>query len=136
VKEVLKKYDGKVRLVVKFAPYPYRDGAKMAAQAALAAKEQGAFEAMHEKMLENYYQLTAATLKKMAGELKLDTARFEKDMFSERIVKKVEEDIALTRGLEIWQTPTFVINGRQMVGERPLEHFVQVIDEELKALKK
>ncbi|TAL15795.1 hypothetical protein EPN96_11600 [bacterium] len=136
MKELLKKYDGKVRLVVKFAPYPYRDGAKLAAQAALAAKEQGAFAPMHEKMLENYYRLNAASLKKLAGELRLDTVRFEKDMNSERIVKKVEEDIALTRGLEIWQTPTFVINGRQLVGERPIEHFVQVIDEELKVLKK
>jgi predicted DsbA family dithiol-disulfide isomerase len=121
-----------VRLVVKFAPYPYRDGAKLAAQAALAAREQNAFAPMHEKMLENYYQLNPATLKKLAAELKLDAARFDKDMNSEKAAKRVEEDVALTRSLDIWQTPTFLINGRQLVGERPIEHFVEVIDQELK----
>lgn len=131
MKEVLKKYGGKVRLAVKFAPYPYRDNAKMAAVAALAAREQGAFEGMHEKMLDNYYQLDSAILKKIASELKLDMARFERDLKSEKLIKKVEDDTALARGMEIWQTPTFVINGKMMVGERPFEHFTKVIDEEL-----
>ncbi|TLN26693.1 hypothetical protein FDZ71_00470 [bacterium] len=131
MKEVLEKYKGKVRLAVKFAPYPYRDNAKMAAVAALAAKEQGAFAAMHEKLLDNYYQLDAKTIKKLAGELKLDIARFEGDLKNEKLIKKVEDDTALARKMEIWQTPTFIVNGELMVGERPIEHFIKVIDKEL-----
>ena len=36
-------YEGKIRLVIKHYPYKYRDFARVAAQAALAAKEQGRF---------------------------------------------------------------------------------------------
>jgi len=41
VKKIMEAYKGKVRLVIKNYPYKYRDYARMAAEASLAAKEQG-----------------------------------------------------------------------------------------------
>ncbi len=131
-----KHYGDKLRIVVKFAPYPDRENARFAARAALAAGAQGKYWPMHHKMLEHYYELNPKNLIKFAGELGMDTAKFENDMNAAWTDKKVADDLKLTRGLDIWQTPTYLINGRKMVGERPVEHFYRIIDEELERAKK
>jgi len=37
--------------------------------------------------------------------------------------------------MDLYNTPTFYINGRQVVGERPFEYLKKIIDEELKNAK-
>lgn len=138
MKQLLSEYEGRVRLVVKFAPYPYRDHARLAARAALAAGEQGRFWEMHEALLRNYRLLNPGKIAELAASLGLDGERFGKDLASESLVRRVEEDAALTRRLDLYQTPTFVIGpagkpGRVVVGERPIEHLRRVLDEELAA---
>jgi len=136
VKQLVEEYQGKIRVVVKFAPYPYRDYAKVAARASLAAREQGRFAEMHEALLANYRNLNPKTIAGLASSLGLDPARFQADLAAERLAQRVEQDVALTRSLNIYQTPTFVIGptgqpGRVLVGERPIEHLRKAIDEEL-----
>ncbi len=138
MKQLTEEYQGRIRLVVKFAPYPYRDHAKLAARASLAAREQGRFWEMHEALLANYRALNPKTIAGLAASLGLDSDRFQKDLDSERLVARVEEDVVLTRSLNLYQTPTFVIGptdkpGRVLVGERPIEHLRRAIDEELAA---
>ncbi len=138
MKQLVEEYRGRVRVVVKFAPYPYRDHAKVAARASLAAREQGRFAEMHEALLANYRILNPKVIAGLAGSLGLDSARFQKDLDAERLAARVEEDVALTRSLNLYQTPTFVIGptgtpGRVLVGERPIEHLRRAIDEELAA---
>ena len=136
MKQLLQEYAGKIRVAVKFAPYPYRDYAKVAARASLAAQEQGKFAEMHELLLQNYRTLNPNTIAGLAAALDLDPARFRRDLDAQPLVQRVEEDVALTRSLNIYQTPTFVIGptgqpGRVLVGERPIEHLRKAIDEEL-----
>ena len=138
MKQLLEEYEGRVRVVVKHAPYPYRDYAKVAARASLAAREQGRFGEMHELLLQNYRILNAKTILEIADSIGLDRARFQKDLDAKRLAARVEEDAALTRSLQIYQTPTFVIGpsgrpGRVLVGERPIEHLRKAVDEELAA---
>jgi protein-disulfide isomerase len=38
--------------------------------------------------------------------------------------------------LDLYNTPTFFINGRKVVGNRAYEYFQKIIDEELKNAKK
>ncbi len=40
----------------------------------------------------------------------------------------IGEDTASARALEVASTPTFVINGHPVVGARPTEHFIELID--------
>lgn len=129
------EYEGRVRLVIKHAPYPYRDYAKLAAQASLAAAAQGAFWPMHDRLLENYRKLDPKSLVGYAKDLGLDAARFQQDLDSGRFAARVEEDARLARSLDVYQTPTFVINGRVVVGDRPIEHLRKVVDEELAAAR-
>ena len=40
-------------------------------------------------------------------------------------------DLALAESLDLYNTPTFYINGRQIIGERPLAVLRKIVDEEL-----
>lgn len=138
MKQLLDEYRGRVRLVVKFAPYPYRDHARLAARAALAAAEQGKFWEMHEALLQNYRILNPGKIAELAAALGMDLERFGKGLASETLARRVEDDAALARSLDLYQTPTFVIGptgktGRVVVGERPIEHLRRMLDEELAA---
>lgn len=111
-------------------PYRYRDYAALAAQAAEAARAQGKFWEMHDLMLERK-QLEREHLIGYARELKLDVPRFIRELDGETHLARVNRDVELAKGLDIYQTPTFLINGRKLVGERPFADFQKLIDEEL-----
>lgn len=111
-------------------PYRYRDYAALAAQAAEAARAQGKFWEMHDLMLARK-QLEREHLIGYARELKLDVDRFTRELDSEKHLPRVNRDVELAKRLDIYQTPTFLINGRKLVGERPFEDFQKLIDEEL-----
>lgn len=111
-------------------PYRYRDYAASAAQASEAARAQGKFWEMHDLMLQRK-QLERDQLIGYARELGLDVARFTRELDGEKYLPRVNKDVELAKGLDIYQTPTFIINGRKLVGERPFEDFQKLIDEEL-----
>jgi protein-disulfide isomerase len=127
---LLEEYEGKIRLVFKHYPYRYRDFSYLAAQAAEAAGAQGKFWPMHDLMIEQK-GLDRQSLLGYARDLDLDVSRFEADLDSGKYLPRVEKDVQLARELDIYQTPTFVINGRLLVGFRTLENLRKVIDEEL-----
>lgn len=126
----MEEYAGKVRLVIKHFPYKYRDYAFLAAQAAEAAKAQGKFWEMHDLMLERK-KLDRDSLLGYARELDLDLARFEKELDNKTHLARVQADLDLAHKLDFFQTPTFVINGRVLVGERPITLFREMIDQAL-----
>lgn len=77
-------------------------------------------------------QLDRDSLIGYARELGLDVERFTRELDSQLHLPRVQQDVALAERLEFFQTPTFVINGRLLIGERPLEKFTEIIDAELK----
>jgi protein-disulfide isomerase len=134
VQQVLREYKGKIRFVIKYYPYRYRHFAYLAAQAAEAAKAQGKFWAMHDIMLKTR-KLDRESLIQHAKTIGLDVPRFTKELDSGKYLKRVEQDVALAQSLDFYQTPTFVINGRVLVGDRPIELFREYIDQALKDKK-
>ncbi|NCO50799.1 MAG: thioredoxin domain-containing protein [Deltaproteobacteria bacterium] len=124
------EYQGRLRLVIKHYPYRYRDYSALAAQASEAARAQGKFWEMHDLMLSRK-QLDRSSLAAYARELNLDVTRFLRELDSQMYLPQIKADFALARQLDFFQTPTFVINGRVLVGERPIEMFRQLIDQAL-----
>lgn len=130
VRQLLETYPGKIRLVIKNYPYKYRDFAKIAAKASLAAGEQGKYWEMHELLLSRSPKLDRASLISYAGELGLDGEKFTEALDSQRLEETIDRDLKLAEILDLYNTPTFYINGRQVIGERPLEYFRKILDEE------
>ncbi|MCK5422899.1 MAG: DsbA family protein, partial [Deltaproteobacteria bacterium] len=95
---------------------------------ALAAGAQGKFWEMHDKIFANQKQINIDTLKGYAKELNLDMSAFNNDIESHKYKKVIDSDMKLARGAGVRGTPTFFINGKKLVGAKPLTAFQEVID--------
>lgn len=87
---------------------------------------------MHDKLFANQSALTRPDLERYAKELGLDPAKFAKDMDDPKLNEEIESDKKLGNSLGASGTPTFFINGRQLVGAQPFEKFKEIIEEEIK----
>ena len=130
----MEKYveDGTLRLEWRDFPYLGQESAD-AAVAARAAGEQGKFWEYHDLLYERQGAVPGGfseeNLVRFARELGLDAARFEADAQSEKLAALVQEDFVGGQNEGIQGTPSFVVNGRVLVGAQPLEAYEQVIEE-------
>jgi len=131
VKQILQAYPDKIRLVVKNYPYKYRDFARIAAEASLAARDQGKYWEMHDILITRSPKLDRDSLIGYARELGLDVKKFTESIDNQRHKDEIDRDIQLAEAIDLYNTPTFYINGRQVIGERPFDYFRKMIDEEL-----
>jgi len=127
--EVVAKNPKTVKLAFKNLPLKMHRFAEPAARAALAAQEQGKFWEFHDRLFAEK-KLSDEAIKQIAVDLKLDMAKFEKDMASPEIQAKIQKDIADAQNAGVSGTPTIFINGR-VPKQRNLEGFQQIINEEL-----
>lgn len=134
--KIMDTFKGKVRLVVKNNPYKYRDYSHIAAEASLAAADQGKYWEMHDLLLKNSPKLDRNSLISYAKELGLDVNKFTDSIDKMRHSSLIEQDKKLALSLDLYNTPTFFINGRKVVGDVPYEHLKKVIEEELKHAKR
>jgi protein-disulfide isomerase len=132
VKQVLKKYEGKVRVVYRDFPLPFHEHAQKAAEAARCAGDQGKYWEMHEKLFANAKALEVPALKGYAKELGIDQGKFDKCLDDGGKAKLVADDRKAGEEAGVSGTPAFFVNGVLLSGAQPLEAFSQVIDEELK----
>lgn len=130
---VVNSYPKGVNFVYKNFPLGFHDQARPAAKALLAAKEQGKYWEMMELLFENAAALNEAKFKELAGTLKLDVNRFEKDLKEKdaQWEKLIEADIAEAKKAEVMGTPTFYINGKRAEA-RTVEALKKEIDTILK----
>ena len=133
MKEIEDEYKGKVRLAFKQLPLPFHDKAHLAAQASLAANEQGKFWPYHDKLFANQGALDRPSLEKYAEELGLNMAKFKAALDSGKYKDKVDSDAKEGAAVGASGTPTFFINGTKVVGAQPFPAFKTIIDQELKS---
>ncbi len=131
LKQVEDQYGKDVRIVFRHQPLPFHANAKIAAEASMAAHEQGKFWPMHDKLFENAKALDRASLERYAKEVGLDVNKFKAALDSGKYRQKVEADSAAGNDVGANGTPTFFINGRELVGAQPFDAFKRVIDEEI-----
>ncbi len=132
VRQIEDAYKGKVRIAFKQFPLPFHDKAHLAAEAALAANEQGKFWQMHDKLFANQQALDRPSLEKYAQELGLDMAKFKAALDSGKFKDKVDAEDKEGAAFGVTGTPTFFINGTRLVGAQPFDAFKAAIDKELK----
>lgn len=131
VKKILGAYPGKIRLVIKNYPYIYRDYSHLAAEASLDARDQGKYWEMHDLLFKQSPKLDRESLIRYAKELGLDVKKFTESLDKKKHAAEIERDKKLAVDMDLYNTPTFFINGRKVIGERPFEYFKKIIEEEL-----
>ena len=126
--------DGTLRLEWRDFPYLGNES-RRAAVAARAAQEQGKFWNYHDVLFDNQRSPNSGAFSNenvigFAREVGLDVGRFEAAITSGEYEAVVEKDFREGQDAGISSTPSFVINGRVLVGPQPLETFEQAIEEE------
>jgi protein-disulfide isomerase len=132
LKQIEETYRGKVRIVWKHQPLPFHPSALPAARAAEAARSQGKFWEMHDKLFAGQQTLSDGAYVRFARELGLDTTRFERDAAAEATAKRIAEDQRIAASVGATGTPTLFVNCRKVVGAQPFEAFKAIVDEELR----
>ena len=116
VRELLADF-GDVRYVWRHLPLTdVHSHAQLAAEAAEAAGEQGAFWEMHDALLDHQDALRPADLVRYAGQMGLDSERFAGDLRKRVGSARVAEDVDSADLSSVSGTPTFFINGQRHYG--------------------
>jgi protein-disulfide isomerase len=129
--ELQQRYGRDLRIVWRHLPLPFHRDAQPAAEAVMAAHAAGRFWSMHDLLFQNQQALDQGALEQYATQVGLDLATFREALDRRRYRAAVEADARLAADLGISGTPTFVVNGRKLVGAQPVNAFVAVIDDEL-----
>lgn len=135
IEKLVKDFDGKLKLVIKFFPYKDRDYARIAAEAAVEAWKQGKFTEMHELLIKKSPVLDRDSLIKYAKELGLDVEKFTKAIDNYEGASIIQRDLNLAKELDLYATPAFYINGIKVLGNRDYEYFKEIILRELENVK-
>ena len=129
---VLKAYPTQVKLIFKQFPLDSHGQARLAAQAAIAAHQQGKFWPMHDGLFANRTNLARPTLLALAGKIGLDMKRFTADLDSQPTQQTVEREEQEGEKAGVEGTPTIFIDGQRYNGSLELQPMKTVIDAELK----
>jgi len=130
--ELLKRYNGKVKIVHKDLPLDaIHPQARQAAEAARCAGEQGKFWEYHDKLYAYTPKASVDDLKSYAKDVNLDTKKFEQCFAGGRFKAAVQQNVSEGAELGLTGTPAFFINGREITGAQPIEAFAAIIDDEL-----
>ncbi|HVI23305.1 MAG TPA: thioredoxin domain-containing protein [Myxococcales bacterium] len=133
LQQVREEYKGKVRLAWKNQPLSFHPNAMPAAEAAMAADEQGKFWEYHDALFKRQNELGPALYDEVAKQVGLDMEKFHASIQGHKHLAQIKADMAAGSAVGADGTPTFFINGKKLVGAMPLESFKQVIDAELAA---
>ena len=124
--ERLLKDDKRVKLVVKEFPILTPESL-VASKVALAAVKQGKYEQFHNILMNFKGRLTNDVIFETAKDVGLDVARLRKDMDAPEITNEIIANFNLARGLRIFQTPAFIVDGQLLTGESADIDFPKVV---------
>jgi protein-disulfide isomerase len=129
---VLEAYPTKVKLIFKEFPLDTHSQAALAAQAAIAAQQQGKFWQMHDALFAHRKDLSPTVIVALGRQIGLDMKRWEADVNSAQTKKTILKDMDDGDRAGVEGTPSVFIDGRKYNGALDLPAIRQVIDEELK----
>jgi protein-disulfide isomerase len=128
---VRQKYGDDVRIVFRHLAMSFHRNAGLAAEAGVAAAEQGKFWAFHDQVFAHFGALTRADLEGFAKAAGLDLERFRIALDERRYRDAVVAEGADALALGVDGTPTLFINGKAVIGARDAETLDKLIDVQL-----
>lgn len=134
VKQIIRNYPGKVKVVYKQYPLDFHKDAFRASEASLCANEQSSelFWKLHDYMLDNPRNLNENNLIQQAANLGAKESQFAQCLASKKYANKVKREIREGQAIGVQSTPMFFVNGITVKGAQPYSVFKELIDEELR----
>lgn len=117
LKQILKKFDGKVTFVYRHFPLiSIHKNAMMAAYAAEAADLQGKFWEFHDMLFEKQSEWSGLSdprdkFGEYVAQIEIDIDKFKSDLESQVVKDRVAVDLLATTRYRLSGTPTFFVNG-------------------------
>lgn len=135
ITQILQTYPQDVRIAYRHYPltqlHPQAQKSAEASECAAKLGGNDAFWKAHDYLFANQATLGADLFKKMAGELKLDVAKFTTCLDSGEMVARVAQDTATGNDAGVSGTPATFVNGQLVEGAVPFDQFKSAIDAEL-----
>jgi len=133
LKELVKEYDGKLRVVFKnMVVHPQVMNAHLAG---CAAAKQGKFFEFSEAFWEKGFKarkMDDASVEEIAKGVGLDMAKYKADIAGAECKALIDADMNELKKFKVNGTPGFFVNGTFVGGALPKEGFKQMVDEKLK----
>lgn len=141
MEQVLKEYDGKVRVVFKNFPIERIHPLALPASKyyeAIALQDIDKANKFKAVIFDNQEDLNGKGekfLEEAAKKVGANLARIKKDLESEEVQKRIDADRAEAEKFGFSGTPGYLINGVSLKGAYPFEDFKEIIDRHLAATK-
>ncbi len=137
MKKLLADYDGKVRVIFKNFPIErIHPNARIASQyyEAIALQDTEKANKFHDMIFDDQESLGEkgeAFLKELVKKVGANAAKVAKDITSDEVKKRIEEDKAEGEKFQFSGTPGYLINGVSLRGAFPPDEFKKIIDRHL-----
>lgn len=127
----------KVNYIVRDLPLSFHPNSHIAAEAALCAGDQKKYWEMHDQLFGKQAEWSdlsdpKSKFEDYAKTIGINSGNFLKCLTDGKFKKDVDDDIALAAKVGANGTPTFIINGKLLVGAQPYAEFEKAINEALK----
>jgi protein-disulfide isomerase len=129
-RRMMNKYGDRVKFIFRHYPIDQmHPDARLAAEAAECAHEQGKFWQFHDKVFFNPDTPTTATLTRYAEQVGLDRLQFDRCLSDGRYRDRIDEDISDAQAAGVTGTPTFFFNGQRLEGAIPEDIFDKLLEQ-------
>ncbi|MEM3373710.1 MAG: thioredoxin domain-containing protein [Candidatus Woesearchaeota archaeon] len=131
VNEILKNYGTKIKFIYRDFPIKEHETSLLRSNAAKCAASLGKFLEYHNLLFENQEKnLTIDDLKTLAKNIKLNQS-FDTCLEQRTYENEINQTYEEARANGLYGTPTFFINDKIVVGNKPYAYFKEIIDKEL-----
>jgi len=137
VKQLLQDYEGKIRFNFRHFPLTkIHQRSLKAAEASVAAAQEGKFWEMHNVLFANRRTLGTTSLKLHSIEAGISNKRFLDDLVNATFGWQVQGDLREGIDKGVKDVPAFFINGEFFTGKPTYDNLSKAIDQALKQAKK
>ena len=133
IHKLKENYAGRIRFVFRQFPLEFHADARGAAQASLAAHDQGKFWEFHDQLFAHQDALGATALVEHARAAGLDLNAFNAASAATSTAQRVKEDLELGASVHVQGTPTLFVDRRRVPDPLDYESVAEAIDEALAA---
>ena len=132
VEELRKKYGRNLRFIYKHLPLSFHPNATEAARYHEAIRLQSSKKAwkFHDELLLNLSEVKKGDVyfQSLAKKMGLNMKKLYKDVDSDEVQKRIDEDMKEAQKFGFQGTPGFILNGIPVKGAYPASHFIEIIE--------